>query len=273
MKTKFFLVLFLSITPCLSAVAQQATDTLAPTMPGKGNLVVRPILKYYNLKPSEQNLFSGTVLESAVHFDYGLTGATSLMLHVSEERQNEDQEKQVNGFTDLKMTFKWRFYQDDFGPVDTFRLGFLAGIEMPTGSSEFTSNSTVPFVGLSAMYIEGRHGVTSSAVFHATDGDFDDVPVLAGEKNANHIAFNAAYLYRIKPEAYSQDLVAAWYIGAELIGDWESDDDIEILLAPILLYEAPSWAFEMTYGIPIYEDVNFRPETDYTLSLGLRFLF
>jgi len=273
MKTKLFLILFLSMTPCLSVVAQQATDTLAPTMPGKGNLVIRPIFKYYNLKPSEQNLFSGTVLESAVHFDYGLTGATSLMLHVSEERQDEDEEKGLNGFNDLKMTFKWRFYQDDFGPVDTFRLGFLAGIEMPTGSSEFTSDSTAPFFGLSAMYIEGRHGVTSSAVFHATDGDFDDDPVLPGEKNANHVAFNAAYLYRIKPEAYGQDLVAAWYIGAEINGDWESDNDIEILLAPILLYEAPSWAFEMTYGIPIYEDVNFRPETDYTLSLGLRFLF
>ena len=143
---------------------------------------------------------------------------------------------------------------------------------MPTGSSEFTSDTTVPFIGLSAMYIEGRHGVTSSVVFHATDGDFDD-PVLAGDKEANHIAFNAAYLYRIKPEAYSQDLVAAWYIGAELIGNWESDDDLEILLAPILLYEAPSWAFELTYGKPIYEDVNFRPETDYTVSLGFRFLF
>ena len=101
MKTKFFLVLFLSITPCLSAVAQQATNTLAPTMPGKGNLVIRPIFNYYKLKPSEQNLFSGTVLESAVHFDYGLTGATSLMLHVSEERQDEDQEMRLKGFTDL----------------------------------------------------------------------------------------------------------------------------------------------------------------------------
>lgn len=272
MKTKFFLVLFLSMAPCLHAVAQQATDTLAPTMPGKGNLVVRPLFNYYKLKPSEQNLFSGTVLESAVHFDYGLTGDTSLMFHISEKRQNEDQETRVNGFTDLKVTFKWRFYQDDFGPVDTYRLGFLAGLELPTGSSEFTSNTTVPFFGVSAMHVEGRHGVTSSAVFHATDGDLDD-PVLAGDKNANHIAFNAAYLYRIKPEAYGQELVAAWYIGAEINGDWESDDDMEMLLAPILLYEAPSWAFEVTYGVPIYEDVNYRPETDYTISLGLRFLF
>ena len=63
MKTKI-LVLLLSITPCLNAVAQQATNTLAPTMPGKGNLVIRPLFHYYNLKPSEQNLFSGTVLES-----------------------------------------------------------------------------------------------------------------------------------------------------------------------------------------------------------------
>ena len=271
MKTKI-LVLLLSITPCLNAVAQQATNTLAPTMPGKGNLVIRPLFHYYNLKPSEQNLFSGTVLESAVHLDYGLTGDTSIMLHLSEERQDEDQEARVNGFTDLKMTFKWRFYQDDFGPVDTFRIGLLGGVEIPTGSSELTSDTTVPFFGISTMYIEGRHGVTTSAVFHATDGDLDE-PVLAGDKYANHIAFNAAYLYRIKPEEYSQELVAAWYIGAEINGDWESDGDMEILLAPILLYEAPAWAFEVTYGMPIYEDVIYRPETDYILSFGLRFLF
>ena len=240
MKTRILLVLLLSMTPCLSAVAQQATDTLAPTMPGKGNLVIRPIFNYYKLKPSEQNLFSGSVLESAVHLDYGLTGDKSLMLHFSEERQDEDQEMRIDGFTDVKMTFKWRFYQDDFGPVDTFRLGLLGGLEIPTGNSEFTSNTTVPFIGLSAMYIEGRHGVTSSAVFHATDGDLDN-PVLAGDKYANHVAFNAAYLYRIKPEAYSQELVAAWYIGAEINGDWESDDDLE---AKYVIYERLALSYE-----------------------------
>ena len=272
MKSKLFYILLLVLAPCLSAVAQQATDTLAPTMPGKGNLVIRPIFEYYKLKPSEQNQFRGTVLESTVHLDYGLTGDTSIMFHISEIKQDEENVKSEDGFSDIKLTFKWRFYQDDFGPVDTFRLGLLGGLVLPTGNSEFTSGKTSPFIGLSAMHVEGRHGVTSSVVFHATEGDYVD-PIIAGEKDANHLAFNAAYLYRVKPEAYSQDLVAAWYVGFELNGDWESDGDMEVLIAPILLYEAPSWAFEVTYGLPIYEDVQHRPITEYTISIGLRFLF
>ena len=225
MRSKLFYILLLVLSPCLSAVAQQATDTIAPTMPGKGNLVLRSIFEYYKLKPSEQNQFSGTYLESTVHLDYGLTGDTSLMLHFSEVKQDEENVNSEDGFDDIKITYKWRFYQDDFGPV-----------------------------------------------FHATEGDSVD-PVIAGEKDANHLAFNAAYLYRVKPEAYSQELVAAWYVGFEFNGDWESDGDMEVLIAPILLYEAPSWAFEATYGLPIYEDVQHRPITDYTISVGFRFLF
>lgn len=257
----------------MTATAQQATDTLAPTMPGKGNLVVRPIYTYHKLNPSEQNLFDGSHSSFATHIDYGLTGDTSLMFHVNAEEQSEEGVSLTPfGAGDTKITFKWRFYQDDFGPVDTTRLALLSGIKAPTGASRFSTNKASPFIGISAMHIEKKHGVTGSVIFHATQGDLDN-PVIAGEKQANHIAFNGAYLYRLAPEQYSQDFEAAWYAGIELNGDWESDGDMEILAAPILLYESPWWAFEITVGLPLYEDVVNRPETEFSLAIGTRFLF
>lgn len=252
--------------------AQQPTDTKAPTMPGKGNWVLRSILAHHEFKPSEQSSLDGSKTMLLNHIELGLTGHTALMFHLIESWEDISGSKKDSGLEDSMLTFKWRFYQDDFGPIDTFRLGILAGLELPTGSDVYSTGSISPHIALSGMYIEGRHGVTASLMYHVTQGDHLE-PVMAGDKDANHLSFDASYLYRIAPETYGATMEAAWYVGAELNGDWETDGDTEILLRPILLYEAPAWAFELTYGLPVYEDVVHRPEIDHEFKLGFRFLF
>ena len=254
------------------AYAQQPTDTRAPTMPGKGNWVYRTIFSHYKFSQSEQSSIEGSKTSLLNHLEYGLSGHTALLFHVTETWEDIAGTKKVSGLEDSMLSFKWRFYQDDFGPVDTFRLGILVGLELPTGSDIYSSGSVSPHFAFAAMYIEGRHGVTASLMYHITQGDYAD-PVLPGEKDANHLSFDAAYLYRIAPETYGATMEAAWYLGTELNGDWETDGDTEILLRPLLLYEAPAWAFELSYGLPVYEDVVHRPEIDSEFKLGFRLLF
>ncbi|MEE2912373.1 MAG: hypothetical protein VX436_01060 [Planctomycetota bacterium] len=263
----FFVLLITS-----TAFAQQPTDTKAPTMPGKGNWVFRSIFAHHVFDPSEQSSLDGSKTMLLNHMELGLSGHTALMFHVIETWENVDGVKNASGLEDSMLTFKWRFYQNDFGPISTTRFGLLTGLELPTGSDVYTTGSVSPHVALSAMHIDGRHGVTASLMYHITQGDHLN-PILAGEKDANHLSFDASYLYRIAPAIYGESMEAAWYVGTELNGDWETDGDAELILRPILLYEAPAWAFELTYGLPVYEDVEHRPEIDSEFKFGLRFLF
>ena len=54
---------------------------------------------------------------------------------------------------------------------------------------------------------------------------------------------------------------------------YETNGDHEILLAPGVMYEARSFAVELSVQLPALQEIDHRPKTDFTVTLGLRMLF
>ena len=54
---------------------------------------------------------------------------------------------------------------------------------------------------------------------------------------------------------------------------YETNGDHEILLAPGVMYEARSFAVELSVQLPLLQEIDHRPKTDFTVTLGLRMLF
>ena len=259
------------LATAVPAVAQQSTNTIAPTQPGKGQWVYRPVVSHYEFKSSDDDPRSGSQTWWTNHISYGLSGDMSLMFHFSEIWDNLGDEDH-SGLGDGVLTFKWRCFQLDTGPVDSLRIGIFGGLELPTGSDAFSSDETSPFIGASIMSIQGRHGIGQSVSFLATQGRRFD-PVLAGDTTANLLKFDTAYLYRLYPDTYGDTLEGAWYAGCEFNGRWESNSDLLLMLSPTLLYEAPYWAAELSVGIPVYERVTDRPKLEVVVRVGVRLLF
>jgi len=53
----------------------------------------------------------------------------------------------------------------------------------------------------------------------------------------------------------------------------EMNGDATWLLAPGIMYEASRLAFELSVQVPLYQDTSLRPEIDYTVTIGFRWLF
>lgn len=176
------------------------------------------------------------------------------------------------GLGDLDLNLKLRIFKEDLGPVDTIRVALLCGTSVPTETGGFGSRSFDPQVGVSAMGIFGRHGITQSLAWRFTTGTADD-PLFAGDTTADVFATGTAYLYRIAPEEFTEEHVGAFYLTAELLGTVETNGDTEFTLVAGLLYEGPRWAFEVTVGTPVVQDVQYRATTSLVASIGFRVLF
>jgi hypothetical protein len=176
------------------------------------------------------------------------------------------------GINDLALSLKYRPFQTDLGPVDSVRLAFIGGIEIPSGDGDFSSHSFDPFAGAVFTAILGRHGINQSISYKFNTGG-DEFTMRAGDGQDDALRYDTAYLFRVSPATYAADTTAALYATVELNGIYETNGDNEALLGPGLLYEAKTFAAEATVGLPVIQDVDHRPDTDLTVTLGLRLLF
>lgn len=176
------------------------------------------------------------------------------------------------GIGDLTTLLKWRVWRNDTSPRDTQRLAVFGGLEWPLGQSEFSSYSFDPILGLAYTQVTGRHGFNFSGAWKFTT-EGDDAPLLAGEGQADLFRYDAAYLFRFHPEQYAADTKGAWYAVFELNGFYESNGDHEAFLSPGIMYEAESWVLELSVQLPVIQRLDWRPETDFAVVVGLRFLF
>ncbi|MFG0292229.1 MAG: hypothetical protein ACF8MJ_03640, partial [Phycisphaerales bacterium JB050] len=90
---------------------------------------------------------------------------------------------------------------------------------------------------------------------------------------ADLLRFDTAYLYRLSPEEYGADFVASTYAVVELNGTYETNGDTELFISPGLLYEASRFALELSVSMPVFQNVDHRPEPEYSVGVGVRFLF
>ncbi|MGP1347309.1 MAG: transporter [Phycisphaerales bacterium] len=261
-----------------SATAQEAINTIAPTQPAVGGVVTKTQARItlYGGDPTgrgregvEYVLWNEAIVGITPRFSASL-GVPLIRREL--EGDSGDDSLNRGGLGDAVLTLKYRFWQQDPGPVDTRRLAAFVGLEMPTGHSDLTSDSWDPTAGLVYMGIHGRHGFNQSVAWTFTTGDVD-APIGPGDSLADLLSFDSAYLYRISPDEYTADLTASLYGVLELNGSYETNGDLEILLSPGLLYEAANFAIEAGIQVPIFSDIEERMRMDIGIRLGLRILF
>jgi hypothetical protein len=266
--------LLLAAAPASSA--QEAINTPAATQPGEGNFVNTYKLRFthYDGTPAGSDGSADEVrLEGLLA--YGLTGNLSLSIQAPLTSRSVSGEPTIDsetGVGDLTLQFKYRFWQDDFGPVDTIRASVFGGAELPTGDTSLGSDSVDPHVGAVVTYINGRHGLNQALSWKFNTDSADEV-WRAGDAKADLLRFDTAYLYRLSPEEYGADFVASTYAVLELNGTYETNGDTELFLSPGLLYEAPRFALELSVSIPVHQGLDHRPEPEYSVGVGVRFLF
>ncbi len=261
---------------CVPAWAQEATNTPAATQPAAGHLAVRERLQYVALSddpsPADREIdkfVATTTLAYGLRRDLSATLEMPLA-YVSVDSPGADERE--FGINDLSLSLKFRPFQADLGPVDSVRLAFVGGVEIPSGDGDLSSHSWDPFAGAVFTAIIGRHGFNQSLSYKFNTGG-DEFTMRPGDGREDALRYDTAYLFRVDPASYTAETTAALYATLELNGLYETGGDNEALLGPGLLYEASTFAAEATIGWPVIQDVDERPETDLTVTLGLRLLF
>lgn len=255
-----------------TALAQEAIQSPAATLPSPGSLITRFQFRAYDFRPGETDPpRSGWLLEQRLMAAVGLAPELAfeakLPLYESPGSIGEP-----IGLGDLDLGFKWRVWRHDLGPVDTLRLALLGGAQLPTGTADYGSSSTDPYFGAAFTGILDRHGVGAAVRYTFTTGSAFD-PLFAGDTSADLLQLDASYLFRAYPAEYGSSREAAWYGVAEVNTTYETNGDWEVLLSPGLLIEAPRWAFEIGVQVPLYQRVSERPELRVAIVAGLRLLF
>lgn len=273
------LALALAMLACPGlARAQEAPNAPAATQPAAGHATVREQIRYVRFDPDDSDKGDRiNELTAWTSIAVGLTGDLSLNFEAPVVYRKTDSappgaDDEASGLSDMTLTLKWRFFQKDFGPIDTLRVALLVGTELPSGDNDLSSDSVDPEIGFVATYIRGRHGFGGALRYKFTTGAQQD-PINPGETLADLIRYDASYLYRASPAEYAADTHGAFYLVAELNGSQETNGDGEIFLAPGLMYEARSWAAEFSFGIPVWQDLHDRPDADFFIRAGVRLLF
>lgn len=267
-------------TPLLpyAAVAQESTNAVdSATQPSPGYVVFKEMFHYYDLdldnttrrKRSDINdaMFM-TMVNVGVATDWSLSFRLPTILRRREYDWGGrvDREEGIGDFTALA---KWRVYKNDSGTVDTARLALIGGMQVRTGDAPFTSDAYNPILGLAYTQIAGRHGVNAALEWTFTTGGNDE-PIYAGESKADLLRYDLAYLYRLTPKEYDAETVGALYLELEANGYYETNGDNELLLSPGLMYEARTWAAELSVQIPTWQEVDHRAEVNYAIVAGIR---
>jgi hypothetical protein len=267
-----------------AALAQEAIHTDSTAVPSAGQVALRESVQYVRLRddptPGGREVDewrSLTTVEYGIRQD--VTLAAYLPLVYRETRfggtppggAGADRNTAEFGLDDFTLAVKWRVYRNDFGPINTARFSLVAGAELPAGA-DFSSDSVDPVFGGVFNYIRGRHGFDADLLWKFNTGGEGD-PVRAGEGSADALFYNAAYLFRVEPASFSAGSSGALYAVVEANGAYETNGDNELLVAPGVLFEVPQFAVEASVQLPVWQDLSHRPETQFTVTLGVRFLF
>ncbi len=261
------------------ASAQEAMYTAAATMPSAGTLIYQPHITYevYGTRPGT-NVRSTTEWTLHQPVQFGLVKDLSLIIDVPVEISRDDLAPGTGpggasqtvdvGADEVEVLFKWRFFREDTGGIDTLRAAILAGVTVQTDDSVHAD----PRIGAVVTKVTGRHGFNLEVGYTLTTGG-EREHNLGGEGPSDAFHYNAAYLWRFSPERYTSTSTGAWYLTIEANGLYETNGDHEIRWSPGIMYEGREFAFELMAQMPLWHDLDERPELDFGVGFGFRFLF
>lgn len=259
------------------ARGQQSTQSPSAAQPSTGVFLVRNMWKYRLYEDNRpRGEYTADHITNETIVSFGVNAKLAAMVHVPLIYRNVEEpggkDNDDFGINDIPVMLKYRIWQDDIGPIDTSRLSLIGGLEIPTFDAGFSSDSFDPFIGVTTLNIRGRHGLNASARWKFNTGERAD-PFVGGDDEDDALFYDLAYLYRITPASYTADTEGAWYFQTEINGLYETNGDHEILLSPGLMYEARNWVFEVGVQLPVYQELDERPELEFSIVAGLRILF
>jgi len=251
------------------ARAQEAINFSSALQPAKETLIVRQQLRYFEADFATA-IANRTIeqYQASTTFAYGVKSDLTLIFNVPIRfRKITDNltgvSRRDEGVGDMNALAKIQLYQNDTGPTDTARLNLLAGMEVRSGDSNFSSDSYDPLLG--AVYTQSiaRHGFDAAVLwkFNTKGGDPD------------RLRYDVAYVYRLEPETYGPGKMTALFSVLELNGFYETNGDNELFISPGIQYVTGKWALEATVQLPIWQELDERPERDFILGLSLRMHF
>jgi hypothetical protein len=273
------LVLLFTLAAAAPCLAQEAMYTNAATMPSKGVSVVRPQFNYFKFGANPGDGSTSTEqYEAITSIQYGIARAWSLTLDIPVQWRSQDLlgggTDSDKGVDDLDLMFKYRFFKEDTGGVDTLRAALLGGARFASGDDhDFSSESVNPHLGAVVTMVRGRHGFNQEVDYTFNTGGSDDDNFGGGEGSSDAFRYNTAYLFRIAPERYTAETTGSWYVTAELNGIYETNGDNEVRFSPGFMYEGRDFALELMMQFPMIEDVDHRAELDFSIGFGVRVTF
>ena len=254
----------------MEADAQEMLSMPAATAPSPGVLIPRIQTRAYFYEGGQ------SLLAEEIRLELGLVRDLSVSIDLPVYQGFLDPPRPSDGafgLGDLEALVELRVLREDFGPVDTLRGAVFAGAELPTGTGGFGSDGVDPCVGAVLTGIFGRHGLDASARWTFVTGEGPFLPTLAGSPDDGYANLDLGYAFRLHPEAYGEERVAAWYATLELNSIVTAGGEHEVLLSPGLLLEAPSFAIEAGLQLPVSSDVDGAPALRIAAVVGLRLIF
>lgn len=169
-----------------------------------------------------------------------------------------------DGLGDVTFLVKYRFWQLDVGPQETYRWAVLAGLEVRSGDLDFSSDSYDPMIGTVFSFRRDRVRVDADLLYKFNTG--------RDPFRHDVLRYDLAYSYRVMPVVFAPGQLYSLDAVAELNGRYVTDGSHEIYLSPGLQLSAERWVFEASIQLPVVQDlVGDGPETDYRIVTGLRF--
>ncbi|MEY3022571.1 MAG: hypothetical protein RIS86_1769 [Planctomycetota bacterium] len=254
-----------------AAAAQEMLSMPAATQPSPGVVIPRVQGRAYAFEGAQW------LLEQDLRVEYGLARDLSVSVDLPLYEGFLDAPGQSDGrfgLGDLDALVEWRFLREDLNAVDTVRASLFAGAEIPTGTGAYGGGSVDPCVGAVVTAIFGRHGIDASARWTFVTGDGMDRPVFPSDTPEDFANLDLGYAYRLAPESYGEERVAAWYATLELSATVATGGAGHLVtIGPGLLLEAPDHAVEIGMQLPLSSDDDGRPALRAALVLGLRLIF
>lgn len=235
------------------AFAQEPTYMNAATHPGTSQL-------YLRLLGTREEYGAGTgdaEASSALwKVAYGIRPTLAFL--VDGEWVDTSAGSGESGIRQTTLQLKYRLFKRDLGPLNTWRTSVFGGVTIPGEVHPLDSGDAYPRGAVASTMILHRHGINAELAWE----EYGELP--------DEFEMNASYLYRLVPAEYAITTTGAWYTMTELLHRFNDDGKSRSDVALGVLYEARSWAWELSAKLPLSED--WGREYDYTVTVGLRYL-
>lgn len=182
----------------------------------------------------------------------------------------------TSGLLDIPLTVRHTIYQyNSF--LRTSRFALLGGVKLPTGSNEFTSESTDWRFGGIYTLQDNRHEIDASLVYSInTEAE--------GVEKGDTLAHDLSYQLRLFPRSWPDRGVPAQInFVMELNGLYAQKDEVsgiksndfggyQLYLSPGFQWVSRQFIIEGLFQQPIVQDLSgTQAEEDYRAILGVRF--